>query len=340
LKRALIIASLVLFVLGAGAALTAWSMFRGFATTPANAQQEEPQVFVVASGQGPGQIARALAAAGLIADARWFKLLVRWQGVGPKLKAGEYELAPAMTPEEILDRLQKGGVVTYTVTIPEGYRINEIAEVFATAGLADAREFRERALRKAAAETFGLADAPHLEGYLFPDTYRFAKGLPVDALLGAMVDRFRQAWTPEWAARAAELGWTQHQIVTLAAIVEKETGAALERPLIAAVFHNRLKADWKLQTDPTVIYGIVDFDGNLTRRHLETDHPYNTYTRKGLPPGPIASPGAKALEAALYPVETEYMFFVACGNDGTHEFNVTLAEHNADVERCQLRGRK
>jgi len=332
--RRLLVALGALLLLGGITVAIGWSIYRSAVTTPLNPQDEEPRVFLLDPGTGPSQVAQQLEEQNLIASARWFKLLVRLTGAGPRIKAGEYELSASMTPEQILERIQQGGVILYSVTIPEGYRISEIAGVLEAAGLCDAEALTRRALDPQAARDFGLQGAPHLEGYLYPDTYRFAKGLPVDKLLEGMIARFRKAWTPEYARRAGEIGFTMNQAVTLASIIEKETGAAHERPIISSVFHNRLKDDWLLNTDPTVIYGIKNFNGNLTRQDLKTDHEYNTYTRKGLTPGPIASPGDAALKAALWPTETGYYFFVS-RNDGTHVFNETIEGHNRDVEKWQ-----
>jgi UPF0755 protein len=151
-----------------------------------------------------------------------------------------------------------------------------------------------------------------------------------------MVNRFKEVYLAEWHDRASQLNWNVHHVVTMASIIEKETGAAFERPLIASVFHNRLEKKMRLSSDPTVIYGIKDFDGNLTRKHLSTPTPYNTYLRKGLPPGPIASPGAKAIEAALYPADTKYLYFVS-KKDTTHQFSTNIRDHNAAVRKYQLR---
>jgi UPF0755 protein len=181
--------------------------------------------------------------------------------------------------------------------------------------------------------------ADTLEGYLFPDTYYFPSGLESKSIITAMVKQFRIAFKPEWQTRAEELGMSVHEVVTLASIIEKETGAPEERPLISSVFHNRLKKGMRLETDPTVIYGIPDFDGNIKRRHLNTYTPYNTYKIKGLPPGPIASPGAAALEAALYPAQSKYLYFVS-KKDGTHQFSATIKEHNAAVRKYQLRKKR
>jgi UPF0755 protein len=179
--------------------------------------------------------------------------------------------------------------------------------------------------------------AASFEGYLFPETYSFARDTSAARMIAAMAERFHEVFTPAWREQARTLGLSLHAVVTLASIVEKETGVSAERPLISSVFHNRLKRGMRLETDPTVIYGLGDaFDGNLTRRQLETATAYNTYLIDGLPPGPIASPGRGALEAVLFPAETRYLYFVARG-DQTHHFSATLVEHQAAVRRYQLR---
>jgi UPF0755 protein len=223
--------------------------------------------------------------------------------------------------------------VLHRLTVPEGLTVVQIADVIERAGLGAAPEVVARANDPAHARALGVA-ASGLEGYLFPDTYLFPRTVTVDGILAAMVARFRTVFTPEWERRAAELGLTTHQAVTLASIIEKETGDPAERPLIGSVFHNRLKRGMRLETDPTVIYGIKDFDGNLTRRHLETPTPYNTYIIKGLPPGPIANPGRESLQAALFPADSPYLFFVS-RNNGTHQFSATLADHSQAVRRFQ-----
>ncbi|MBU1697564.1 MAG: endolytic transglycosylase MltG, partial [Proteobacteria bacterium] len=175
-----------------------------------------------------------------------------------------------------------------------------------------------------------------LEGYLFPDTYFFPKNTDCKTVITTMVEHFNNILTKEWQARAKTMGFSVHDIVTLASIIEKETGDALERPLISSVFHNRLKKNMRLESDPTVIYGIKNFDGNIKKKHLKMKTPYNTYQIIGLPLGPIANPGAKSLAAALNPVHSEYLFFVS-KKDTTHQFSKTIQEHNQAVAKYQLR---
>jgi len=291
--------------------------------------------FEVGQGEGFGTVTQNLHARGLFDHPDKFKLLARFKGYDKKIRAGEYELSAAMAPREILEKLVSGKVRLYRLTIPEGYTLRQIAAAVEKAGLCPEPEFSRAAIAPAEMAAAGVA-AHSLEGYLYPDTYLFPRGVTGLEIVRAMTTRFKRVFKPEWETRAAELKMSVHEIVTLASIIEKETGAAFERPLISSVFHNRLKKKMRLETDPTVIYGIPNFNGNLTRKDLTTPTAYNTYVIKGLPPGPIASPGAKALEAALYPAETKYLFFVS-KKDTTHQFSTNIKDHNKAVRKYQLR---
>ena len=198
-------------------------------------------------------------------------------------------MTPAMTPLQLLDIMVRGTVKLYKLTIPEGYNLFQIAELVDAANFGTQTDFIQAATDSARVRKNGL-EGETFEGYLFPDTYFFPKEVTIDRIIAAMVKRFWSVFVPEWQSRAQELELTVHQIVTLASIIEKETGAAFERPIISSVFHNRLKKKMRLETDPTVIYGIENFDGNLTRKHLTTITPYNTYKIRGLPIGPHANP--------------------------------------------------
>jgi UPF0755 protein len=236
---------------------------------------------------------------------------------------------------EILDRFRHGAVVLHAVTIPEGYTARQIAQVLDEAGIGNPREFLRLVSAADFIRSLGL-DLPNLEGYLFPDTYAFPRHVSTEEIVRNMVARFRAVYRQEWHDRALALGMTDHQIITLASIIEKETGSGAERPFVSAVFHNRLRLGMPLQSDPTVIYSIAEFNGNLTKVDLKRDTPYNTYRRRGLPPGPIANPGREALEAALYPAQVEYLYFVS-KNDGTHWFSRSIKEHNRAVALFQRR---
>jgi UPF0755 protein len=242
-----------------------------------------------------------------------------------------------MTPRQILEIMVSGEVKLYKLTVPEGYSTRQIAELVAQAGFGPRDAFIQAACDATLARKLGL-DSDTVEGYLFPETYFFPKDVTFEKIISTMVRRFWSIFTPEWQARAKSCGFTVHQIVTLASIIEKETGATFERKLISSVFHNRLRKKMRLESDPTVIYGINNFDGNLTRKHLKTRTPYNTYKIRGLPVGPIANPGRASLEAALFPDETDYIYFVA-KKDSTHHFSTNLKEHNRAVRKYQL-GRK
>ncbi len=306
------------------------------ALSPVSEEAVEPVVFVVPGGASVRRIARSLESEGLVRDARAVEALARLRELQPR--TGEYELAASMTPEAILERLDRGEVVTYEVVLPEGWRATEIAARLEAADLADSAAFLAVVNDPAVPKAFGV-EGRSLEGYLFPETYRFPRGLPPREIARAMVEQFLTVWQGIEPGASA-IGFGMQQTVTLASIVEKETGAPHERPLIASVFHNRLAKRMRLETDPTVIYGIPDFDGNLRRVHLEDrSNPYNTYRIKGLPPGPIANPGTEALRAVIEPADSDYLYFVS-KNDGTHTFSKTYREHVAAVNRYQRRGRR
>jgi UPF0755 protein len=265
-----------------------------------------------------------------------FYLYARGFGYDRRIQAGEYLLSGAMTPKQILEIMASGKTFLYKITIPEGYSLKEIASVFAGAGLVSESLFLRAARDPQLCHGWKI-EADTAEGYLFPDTYYFPRGVSTEKILSTMIQRFRQVFTPELAQQAEMAGLSIHQAVTLASIIEKETGSDSERPIVSSVFHNRLKRRMRLESDPTVIYGLDHFDGNITRRHLTTPTPYNTYTRQGLPPGPIASPGAKSLLAAVYPAQSEFLFFVS-RQDKTHQFSRTWDEHLKAVSRYQLGG--
>ncbi len=277
-------------------------------------------------------IAEKLEAAGVVRDADSFSFAGRVLGAYKKVKAGEYEFTTSMTPMEVLEYIVKGKVKRYLVTVPEGYNISEIAAALEEAGLVQRQVFIARAVDPALVRSLGLTGAT-FEGYLFPDTYAFNKGMSADEMISRMVERFRQVFS-EFENDLEKSGMTMGKAVTLASIIEKETGASSERELISAVFHNRLRKGIRLQSDPTVIYGLPGFDGNIKKQHLSMKSPYNTYVNFGLPPGPIANPGKDSIAAALRPAKADYLYFVS-RNDGTHQFSKSLSEHNKAVNQYQ-----
>ena len=264
-----------------------------------------------------------------------FVWLARYQSADRKIHAGEYELNASMTPAEILSRLTVGQVLLHPILIPEGLTMMQIADIFEQQGLVD----RQEALRLMKDPVFIASlgiKAETLEGYLYPDTYKFPKGVRPKEVITTMVDHLRQVYGPDLEGRAQELKMTQHEVLTLASVIEKESGSNGEREEISAVFHNRLKKHIPLQSDPTVIYGLPNYDGNIHKKDLSSPSPYNTYRILGLPPGPIANPGIQSIRATLYPSNSRALYFVS-KNDGTHQFSATLAEHNEAVEKYQRR---
>ncbi len=292
------------------------------------------QIIAIKAGTSFTKVARDLEQAGIVSDARRFILLARWQEATARIHAGEYLFEAAARPAEILARLTTGDVRKLQLTIPEGFNLVEIARRIETAGIASAEDCLALAHDTGFLESLDIT-ADTLEGYLFPETYTYTAETTLRQLLTTMVKQLLQQLTPERLAAAEARSLDAHQLVTLASVIQKEAGNVDEMPLISGVFHNRLKLGMPLQADPTVIYGVENFDGNLTRRHLQEDTPYNTYRRRGLPPGPIASPGSDALSAAAFPADVKYLYFVARG-DGRHVFSVTLREHNRAVQRYQL----
>ena len=332
MKRTWFFIIAVLLCLALGAFWYARSEMRRYLERPCGRGDVEARVSV-APGRSFGALAADLHRRGIVDSPLRLKLLARIEGYDKKIKAGEYRLSSRMKPRQLLDVLAEGRVYLYRVTIPEGFTLYQIARRLEHLSLVPAREFIRAATDSGETGRYGIAGAT-FEGYLFPDTYAFPRGVTPQRIIAAMVGRFWEKFTPAWKRRARELGMSVQQVVTLASIIEKETGSPAERPLIASVFYNRLKKGMRLESDPTVIYAIPDFDGNLTRRHLKTETPYNTYRIKGLPAGPIANPGSAALQAALYPAQTDFLYFVA-RKDGTHQFSRTLREHNRAVNKYQ-----
>ena len=333
MKKALLFLGIFFFIVFS-IAVGIYLELKSFAATPANQSDTVPVIITIRPGQTLNSTADMLYQAKVIKNSLKFALIARIKGYDKRLKAGEYLLSAAMTPLQLLDIMVRGAVKLYKLTIPEGYNLYQIAELVDAAHLGTKADFIQAATDSAKVHSHGLAGET-FEGYLFPDTYFFPKEVSTDRIIDTMVKRFWSVFVPEWRARAQDLGMTVHQIVTLASIIEKETGAAFERPIISSVFHNRLKKKMRLESDPTVIYGINNFDGNLTKKHLSTPTPYNTYKIRGLPIGPIANPGRESLEAALYPENTSYIYFVS-RKDSTHQFSTNLKQHNLAVRKYQL----
>lgn len=250
--------------------------------------------------------------------------------------AGEYSLSPGQTPKEILAVLVGGKIVQHPITIPEGLNKNEVAKLIAESRLVSAEDVEKAMNDKAMFAKFGIpANSP--EGYLFPETYNFSRPVTAEQIVSRIIDEGQKKLDLKlkgWKEKAKDIGYQPYEILILASIIEKETGSAEERRTIASVFHNRLRLDMPLQSDPTVIYGIPNFNGNITKEDLKTPSPYNTYLNTGLPPTPICNPGIKAIEAVLFPADTDYLYFVAKG-DGTHKFSMTYKEQQQAVKQYQ-----
>ena len=302
---------------------------------PAPSPNEATRAVVIRPQTGAFDIARTLKEAHVIRSRFAFLAAAVARGTQRHLLAGEYEFASGLNLLEVIHRLEQGKGFVHQVTIPEGFAARQIAETLQEKGLVDQKRFMGL-LRDRQLLARYRVDGESLEGYLFPDTYRLVKGLSEEAIIGRMVQRFAEVFGPAERARAMELKMSVAEVVTIASLIEREAKADEERPLISAVFYNRLRLGMPMQSDPTVLYSLSRFSGKLTKADLHASSPYNTYLHRGLPPGPIASPGRASVMAALYPSSSRYLYFVA-KNDGSHAFPNTLREHHAMVRRYQLR---
>lgn len=295
-------------------------------------------LFDVSPGSSMTQIVKDLQDKGLIRNANLFMFYARFRKMNSKLKVGEYSLNKTMTADQILSVLASGKSVTRNFTVAEGLSIFDIGEIFEKAGIGTKVEFFALVRDKEFIKSLLNEDLESLEGYLFPETYKITKFETMKSIVTQMVKRFLLVWS-KYDEIAKQKKWTRNQVVTFASIVEKETGAGFERPLVSSVFHNRLTQKIKLQTDPTVLYGIAVNKGqmpnNITKLDLLTPTRYNTYTNYGLPPTPISNPGEDAIKAVLQPAATKYLFFVS-KNDGTHIFTENYAAHSAAVKTFQM----
>jgi UPF0755 protein len=299
-------------------------------------EHDPEQIVTIEPGTSTAGVIARLTEAGIVRNPTAVKIYMRVLGGGDSLKAGDYKFDSPISPLQAIGKIQRGEVYLERVTVPEGFDRFDIAQKLSeVTAKATEEEFLElmddtRLIRDIAPE------ATNLEGYLFPDTYTYsAKDTPED-LIRAMVVRFKEMFKPEWIARSRELNMSLHKIVTLASIIEEEAKVPDERPRVSSVFYNRLKIGMVLATDPTFIYAAKlagDYDGNPNQpRHRTRDSVYNTYKYAGLPPGPIASPGRASIEAALYPEESDYLYFVVNGTEGRHKFSRTAAEHELAVQ--------
>ncbi|CAH2031580.1 endolytic transglycosylase MltG [Trichlorobacter ammonificans] len=291
----------------------------------------------VPKGAGLGSVAEELAQQKIVRSALHLRLVARLRGLDRAMQVGDYRLTDAMTPTQILEKMARGETDARRFTLPEGYSMFQAAELLERAGI-----FKKDSFLVACRDTTLLSSlaipAPSAEGYLFPGTYLVGFHTDERALVTEMVREFRFR-TASLLPLVDQSGFDLHQVVTLASMVEREAVSIEEMPLIASVFHNRLRIGMPLQSDPTAIYGIRTFGGTVTRSDVQRTSPYNTYRIKGLPPGPIGNPGLEAIRSVLHPAATDYYYFVA-RKDGTHQFSRTLQEHNQGVQRFLRKGKK
>jgi UPF0755 protein len=336
MRRLAIVSALALLVLAAGATVAGLAL-RDRLYDPFRGYPDTEQFIVIAPGTSTGVIRRRLVDAGVIRDEVAFRAALWWTGRALDLQAGEYRFDRPLAAVDVIERIANGDVFTRPITFPEGLTIEEMAALFESRGFGAAADFEAAAADPSPVRVVDDT-ATDLEGYLFPETYSLPRDTPASRLVALMVDRFLATFVDQWRRAAEEQGLTVRQVVTLASLVEEETGAPHERPIVAAVYRNRFRIGMRLQADPTVVYAMRQagtYAGNIRRADLAMDSPYNTYRYAGLPPGPIAAPGAAALAAVLMPADVDYLYFVS-RNDGTHAFARTLAEHNRNVREFQI----
>jgi len=302
--------------------------------TPTASVRQGPLVVTIPPHDGLLGIAERLAQAQVIRSRAAFVAATFFRGAPRTLKAGEYEIPRDATTWDIVALLESGRVRQHAILHPEGATVAELARALEAERLAGADDVARVAADRKFLDANGI-EGPNAEGYLFPDTYQFVRGMTPEEMLGKMVQRMRAKLTPEMRSRARDLGLSTHQLLTLASIIEREAIVKDEQRLISAVFWNRLKINMPLQADPTVQYAVAKERRALSRADLAVDHPYNTYAHPGLPPGPIASPGLEAIQAALDPAPVKYLYFVA-SDERRHHFSATMQEHNAAVSRYRL----
>lgn len=330
----------IVLILALVVGIAAWKLTT-FLLIPPSAQETAQINFEILPDSSFQKVSESLVDKGLIKDAFLFKILAKATGLTANIRIGEYALNKAMTPLDVLKVIRSGKSIQYAITFPEGMNMFEMAQLFEDKGLGMREDFLKYCTDPFYIKEILKQDLPSFEGYLFPETYLITKFTGAKKLIQLMVSRFNQTY--KQLTSEAKLKMPIHNLVTLASIIEKETGAPDERPMISSVFHNRLKRGMRLQSDPTIIYGIMDLNGgqtvnNITKKDIVTKTRYNTYKVSGLPYGPIANPGEKALEAALNPSESDFLYFVS-RNNGTHVFSRTYSEHQEAVKRFQLDAR-
>ena len=291
---------------------------------------ENSSIILIPRGSTFDSVTASVREKGLLPYPRLYDFLAKQLKVYSRVQTGEFEIQHRWNTFELLKFLISGKSLRYRITIPEGKNFNDIAERLSLAKLADKEIILSLKHDPGLLLKTGVPEATSLEGFLFPETYFFSRAETEKQILSAMIAQYRKVFKNNFLQRAKEIGMGEYDVLILASIVEKETGIDTDRPMIASVFHNRIKRRMRLDSDPTVIYGLKDFNGNLTRKHLRTPTPYNTYRRYGLPPTPISNPGKASIHSVLYPAKNKFLYFVARG-DGSSKFSKTLREHNKAV---------
>ncbi len=330
-----------LFLLMAALSLvaTALSIVLDYGRSPIDPRGgASPVVFEIPRGAHFRDAVTILREKGLVKKEFFFHVLARFRNAPNHIRAGEYEISMGDSPDALLTKLLRGEIKGYRMPFPEGFTVRQIAERLSQWGLVDYETFIARCRDPVLLEDLGIQGGS-VEGYLYPETYILTRSMGEEGIIRYMVREFRKRQRPEWDGEAEKRGLTFEEIIVMASMIEKEASLPEEKPLISAVFHNRLKRGMRLQSDPTVIYGLTDFDGNLKKSHLRQNMPYNTYVHEGLPPGPICNPGEASIEAALRPAPVSYLYFVA-RNDGSHHFSTTLSHHREAVIKYQIRKEK
>lgn len=341
MKKAFLVSFIALGLFAITGGGVAYYFYNSY-TNSRPSQEAKEVIYEVAPGRSFIAIAQDLESAGVIKNTSLFNIYARLSQKRSQIKRGEYLFRTNMTPVEVMDVLISGRSIERSFTISEGLNIFEIAVILENLGLGTQQDFANLIRDKAFIQSLLGVEVESLEGYLFPETYRYNRSSTLRSVITAMVQRFNAVYKEVIGDRPLPNGWSRHQFVTFASIVEKETGAPFERPLVSSVFHNRIRKGMKLQTDPTIIYGKALLTGkyeiNITRSDIQANTGYNTYVIKGLPPGPISNPGKDALQAALNPAVSSYLFFVS-KNDGTHIFSETYEKHRAAVQAYQVNAR-
>lgn len=304
--------------------------FGVFVVTPAGSGKNVRR-FDFGEGSSLKKLAGELESAGIISSARMFVFYARLRGADARVKAGSYQFSDGLSPAEILRRMVAGEIFAARFAVPEGYSTYQIAELLESRGIFKKEPFLKQCVNRELLKELGISGTS-VEGYLYPSTYTIPPNMDEAGLVRMMVEQFDKVYGQRFAERVKALGVSRSMVVTVASMIEKEAVVPTERPLIASVFRNRLKRGMPLQSDPTAIYGIRAFGGKVSKQDIMRRTPYNTYLIKGLPPGPIGNPGKDAIEAAITPAASDYLYFVA-RKDGTHYFSATLEEHNRAVRR-------